>query len=360
MLRAESNRVRAGFGRVRYSTIPWSLACTFATVAMMSGCDSTDDSDESPSSSLSMITSENYESLVAQAFEILAGNSYNEPLLALATDDLLDAELVEQWFTYERLPIEYNTYSCDEGSAELIREHGLGNEAGSLVTFTYRFEACLDQGILRNGGFVAYDGRYGQTIKSDALDFYTVPELATSFSGYVSKQRESPHSGPLFVWETRDVEFITHTVDGQLSLEGMTSRFVAADWIDWPIVSASLEGSFIMRSDATDGRAITVTVTLPFSYSWDRAEPPESSAGQLPREDPDAPWSMETDWTLERGNNWYFSSGQLELRAEDGNVLLLDADTGVPDTVLIALDNDFESENFETSWAPWQMLLRLP
>ncbi|ASJ74669.1 hypothetical protein [Granulosicoccus antarcticus] len=347
---------------MRNSTIPLYLLCTFAILAVMSGCDSTDDSVESPSPTpdLSMITRENYESLVTQAFEIFAGNSFNEPLLALATDDLLDAELVEQWFTYDYLPVEHNRYSCDEGSAEVVREYGEGNEVDSLVNLTYRFDACLDQGIQRNGEAVVYNGRYGQTIKSDALDLYTVPELATSFSGYVSKQTESPHSGPLLVWETRDVEFVTHTVDGQLKLEGMTSRFVASDLTDWAIVSASLEGSFTLRSDATDGRAITVTVTLPFSYSWDQAETPESSEGQLAREDPDAPWSMETDWTSERADSWYFSSGQLELRAEDGSVLLLDANTGVPDTVFVALDNDFESEHFETSWAPWQLLLRLP
>lgn len=99
-------------------------------------------------------------------------------------------------------------------------------------------------------------------------------------------------------------------------------------------------------------------LTLPFSYSWIQAEPPESSGGQLPREEPDAPWEV-TDSTVERLNNWYFESGQLELRAEDGSVLLLDVDTGVPDTVLIALDNAVESDRFETSWAPWQPLLRL-
>ncbi len=328
-------------------------------LAVVAGCSSNDDdgirddgdTTDTDGAPLPMITRANYESLVAQVFELYTGNSYNKPLLALANDNLLDAEVVEQWYTYEYLPVEHTRFACDEGSAELDREHGRGNEADSFVNLTYRFDDCLDQGVQRRGNVEAYDGRYGMTVRSDALSFHTLPELATSFLGYVGQQRESPHAGLLYDWDTRDVELVTRTIDGDLALEGMTSRFIARDWTDLPTVSASLEGGFTMRSDATDGRAITATITLPFSYSWNQDEPSESSGGQLPEE--------ETDSTVDRSNNWYFESGQLELRAEDGSVLLLDADTGVPDTVLVTLDNADENEHFETSWAPWQPLLRL-
>ena len=94
-------------------------------------------------------------------------------------------------------------------------------------------------------------------------------------------------------------------------------------------------------------------------YEWDYREPPESSGGWVPRDDPAAVWRASEPTRAARRDDWYFARGQLELVGDDGSGVLLDAGTGEATTVRITIDDDAGSDTFETSWAPWQRLLRL-
>lgn len=51
-------------------------------------------------------------------------------------------------------------------------------------------------------------------------------------------------------------------------------------------------GGFARRSSVPGERTLTASVPADFAYAWNYGEPPERSAGQMPRDDPAASW----DW----------------------------------------------------------------
>jgi len=62
--------------------------------------------------------------------------------------------------------------------------------------------------------------------------------------------------------------------------------------------------------------------------------------------------------TNELRDNWTFTTGQLQIIAEDGSTVLLDADNGNPLTTSITVTSDKGVEIFEQPWSIWVEVLR--
>ncbi|ASJ70323.1 hypothetical protein [Granulosicoccus antarcticus] len=95
--------------------------------------------------------------------------------------------------------------------------------------------------------------------------------------------------------------------------------------------SADLAGRAIFRSAETDDRRIKVSTPLPFHYL---AEP--------------SAWN--TAWT--------FPEGRLQLLADDGSELTLDAGASESGRVQITLSNSDGDAQFDVDWTLWAEMLR--
>jgi len=98
-----------------------------------------------------------------------------------------------------------------------------------------------------------------------------------------------------------------------------------------------MNGGFSVRSDATTGTLLTVSTPVELSYECD-------------------PYA-DTPCNYELPHRWSFTEGQLELVAEDGSTLVLDADTESQETLKITISNDQGVQTIQAEWSEWQPLL---
>ncbi len=161
-------------------------------------------------------------------------------------------------------------------------------------------------------------------------------DLNTQFSGNGNFNTSMSRSDSLHQWQTVGLSLNSSTIDGKLDLESANSTFgygLAGDGI----YKAWLSGGFTVRSDFTGGMLVSVTTPVALSYECD-------PGADLP-------------CNYSESQPWAFTSGQLELIAEDGSTLLLDADTPVQETLNITISNDSGIDSFDAQWSDWQRYL---
>lgn len=276
-----------------------------------------------------IINLDTYADLIAHAFDVFVGDLYNKPYIALKDLDLSAARVSRDSSSNPVLDV----YECESGGAELSLLWSSTNY-GNLED--WQFDACLQDGVLYNGDISVHDGSYQVELSSEALTLQTGQGMVTSFSGHGTFwYNKNSRLDETHAWETTNLTLDSRSADGgDLFIDAMTSSFEYETFIR---SAASMQGTFTVRSDVTGGTLLSVSTPIEFTY-------PSSQHNTAPVSDPLTAWN--------------FTRGQLELVAEDGSRLVLDADTDDSTTVRIMIVNDLGVETFETDWSPWHSLLR--
>ena len=138
-------------------------------------------------------------------------------------------------------------------------------------------------------------------------------------------------------WETGSLDYAFDYPGGRLVVENADTEYWYGPHGSIREFSASLSGEFAMEPPVTGNRGIEVRTIEPFAYaSEERLD----------------------DAALEReAVTWTFSSGSLELVAEDGGRLVLDADTGDASTARVTIENASGTESFDQPWSLWREAL---
>ncbi len=284
--------------------------------------------EDAPSDAI--IRRETYATLLGHAFDIYVGDLYSPSMHALYGLNQRMSDLEVSRDSSDN-PVLFG-YACDDGRADLALFHFDSNN-GEIYDWT--FDNCLFDDLLYQGDLSLHQNALGQTFGSTGgVTIRRSADIAVTFSGMAQWwRRQTLYSDAIGSWDTVAFALNSRTIDGDLDIAQASSRF-AYGYENSGRFSASLSGGFDVRSDVTGGALLHVSTPLALDYerSWDE--------------------------TLEPANTWNFSSGQLELVAEDGSRLLLDADTGDADTMRITIDNERGPDTFLTRWSQWQSRLR--
>ena len=201
-------------------------------------------------------------------------------------------------------------------------------------------------GLALVGGSASGDWNWHASARSDDLAWTRTSGERVSFSG---EMRTIPDEaiGRVRSFVTADAHQRVLGDDGEaplLAIEQATSTLRGG--MHGPVDVAEMSGGFTYRSALTGGLSVIVRTPLAFDYHWDKRAPaPDGIAPETLGEPPlgDVPGgesrSDEQSAAVERvRRRWASVTGMLELEAEDGSRVTLDADTGDLDTVRITLD----------------------
>ena len=281
---------------------------------------------EAPSS-MSIITRDSYTRLLAHVFELFVGDVYNSALIGLKRQNFSTALLSRDSTGNPVLDV----YACETGGATLSF---LWSSTNYGNVDDWSFDVCLHDNISYDGEIRVHDGSHQTEIWSDAFVMKSGPNLTTTFSGYGAFNYTHSRIDNKHAWNTDNLSLNSQTVDENLVIENMSSSF---GYETWRNPAAWLRGEFSVRSSISDEMLLHVSTPIEFTY-------PSSLHNTAPLSEP--------------RNAWNFTRGQLEMQAEDGSRMLFDADTDNPATVRIMIVNDLGVDSFESSWTPWQALLR--
>ncbi len=279
--------------------------------------------------STATVRRDTYAGLIDHAFDVYVGDLYSPTLHALSR---LETRLqdVQVGRDTSGNPIGFE-YDCGDGRAELALLFS-GTNFGEI--YDWSFERCTYDGLTYDGTLNVHENARGPTFRSPGLELRRSPDVATSFSGMAQWwHSQSGFSDTIGSWDTEDLALSARTIDGDLQISDSTSRFAYGYW-NYGKFEASLDGGFAVRSDPTGGSLLRASTPVALRY--------ERGA----------------DETLEPAGTWNFTSGQLELVAEDDSRVLLDADTGDDATVRITIVNERGPDTFTALWTRWQPRLR--
>jgi len=271
------------------------------------------------------INRNNYIELLSHVFSIYVGDIYNEPLIAL-TDFSIQGRNPDGSFI--------DVHNCETGGYSQSLDP---SSTLSGVGFSFDFDSCFENGVIYDGMLSGGNSGYAETMQfENGFSLQTHPELKTTYSGSGTFNTSMSRNDTLHQWEAVGVSVNSRTIDGTLQLDSVTSAFGygstgGSTYKSW------LNGGFSVRSDATSDSLLIVNTPVGLSYECD-SQSDQPCTYQLPHQ-------------------WAFTSGQLELIAEDGSRLLLDADTPTQETANITISNADGDETILAQWSQWQPIL---
>jgi hypothetical protein len=171
------------------------------------------------------------------------------------------------------------------------------------------------------------------TVTGSVIGGDTFSEFVVTFEPEGLMRLEGSYSGtccdPTDALAVSNLSYYFSYPEGTLSVESAsTHKDIQSD-------NGKMGGSFVMEPPVTGGQSIAVNVQVEFDFDYRGNQ----SAGQSRA-------------------NWTFDNGMLELRADDGSELTLDAATGDPATVSVTLNNATAGETYTLSWGLWTDVLR--
>ena len=299
-----------------------------------------------------LITFDSQETLLEEVFGIYAGEVWDRTPLSLSEfGPLFEFREVIPGTEGPEFPASVGPALCSSGDGELSVEvpSGRGNHSWQA-----RLNACVPQdpattGLLLVSGIVSGDWNWHTSSRSDDLTWIRTSGESVTFSGEMRWIPDESNTDTVQSFVTADAHqhVLSDGVEAPiLSIEQATST-LRGGMINGVVDVASMSGGFTYRSALTGDQTVTVRTPLQFAYRWDvRAPAPDGIApetlGELPLGNVLAGESRdeEQDAAVNRvRQRWAFVTGMLELEAEDGSRVTLDADTGNLDTVRITLDD---------------------
>ncbi len=262
-------------------------------------CDSgSSDADSVGSDSAgNLINKGNVNALVLQAFDVYSGRAYDNRL--------------------NRFPYELgDDAQCDNDGVT-------SQDATSLA-----FENCAIAGDIVTGGL-------SQSIGSAGID-RQFQGFKVSFAGEGMMDVSGGHfiacCTPVDTFSTHNLEYRLSHAGGTLQVNGATTyQRIETD-------RGVMGGSFSMDPPAASGHVFAVSTSREFSFD---------SGGNLSAE----------ELEYNRGH-WLFQSGELQILADDGSSVVVNADTGDDQTLSIALSNADGQFSTTENWNEFDEALR--
>ena len=271
------------------------------------GCSSRNDDNnippDDPTDSTALINRDNHIDLLNEAFSLFVGDVTNSEIKNLGFDFL-------DQYNPDPPP---STTNCSNGGTALFEYSSplhFDFEDCQVGSKVYDGEISQLQNVLRNG------------IGVDANIFLIKlqPDINLRFSGDGRRLYSRTTADYVNVWWVADWTLNNDDPENTLEIDDATHSFrYGFDSTSQLNFIARMTGDLSWRSKLTKQKTVQATVLTDLTY------PPTDG----PADD-----------------NWNFTQGKLQLLAEDGSALVLDADTGDTETVTIALTVSGQTENF--------------
>jgi len=295
---------------------PVAVATPIANVPTDNNVPADDDTTEN--NNVGELTRANYESILNQALGIFAGQSFGLELMELP-------EISER--RYQQFPaiVGEDSLMCNNGGRIDVTGE---NPVPFQSIYNYSFVDCTDGDTEISGPLfrqtdsqrIVWSSGFSQERPEDAIEF----DGGANF--LFMNQRGGSASR---VWSTNELNLSLQNDNGEFTVSESSTFFETVE----PL-TAFLSGSFNYSSALTGGQTMRVSVTEDFVYS---------------------------DLTANFNSpDWRFTSGALSISAENGDSIMLRADTGDFDTVDIEINNASGQEVFTQSWSDFVDSLEMP
>lgn len=271
-----------------------------------------------------LISRNNYESLIATVFSVYSGQHLREQLLRIPY-------LPTQFGGSSNLDdLSNETYACVNGGTVSI----LTFTGSFSTTYDVSYDNCQYGEDVFTGTLVATEN--GESVTFNSVDNLQMQLGSTTVVSYAGQVRlgccQSNYDQE---WETLDLDYQLEDSNGLSVITNADVTFT--DGIENSFRSAFLRGAFSLNSPLTFNRNFAVSIDETFSYDSE----PGLDAAELEL----------------LANNWSFGNGKMTILAEDGSSIVLNAENGDPDSVRVTIDNGQESESFDQAWSLWRPVL---
>ena len=312
----------------------WLVELTLVLTSVLSACGSSSSdrtpSDDGTSNMTAAITVDNHVESLRYLFDIFAGQEYGPDMLSLpdypdpAYND--DTVPLPDIITPDYPDSAAEMITCINGGTATFTPFGLDRDG-----WNFEFDDCQYEGTLYNGNVNRELFRRGTWLDLTSTGLTIESQSTkTSFSGRVD-YKPGDVSGEL------NRHYIVEDVD--LAKTDNTEKFELVDAVfEFGIVGNSfvktLEGKYTVKSVVTGDQRLDVRVLETLRYNIFG--------------DPNVPDDLPDDFA------YFFQTGILQVIAENGDYLRLDADTGDNSTVNIEILNDGVTDNFQQPWTLWR------
>ncbi len=282
-----------------------------------------------------VIRMDNHEALITAAFDVMTGTRYWPWMQSVPVrwtgDDYYEVDLEDSWL--------YTGMSCDNGGSASTQftivggfiEHAAADYDQCLFnsdSIEPPFDVVDIRGVEYHGAVQGWTSVGGHSVSSEDLTLSRSPDIDLHLAGWLQQSHSFTRNDGYQLRRTDELAITGTEADGTLLEVSDATLYWGAGWLGGGF-RADLEGSAIFRSSQTDNRRIKASTPVAFRY--------DSQDGN-------------TAWT--------FPSGRLQLLADDGSELILDAGAAEPGRVQITVNNTDGSASFDADWALWADSLR--
>lgn len=293
--------------------------------SLPAGISLTTDSDETPggdgsSNSTSIITVDNHVELLRHVFDIYTGNAYIPDVLTLPdwTDPAYNG-------TPGFMSVEANITCLNGGTARFIPFYSDDGDSNTRAWWEFHFDNCQDDAVILDGQLHReYWGGRGSGTNGKVVS----SGLSTDEQSRQLRYRGTVYEQLLFL-SGRSASDVNYSVSDVLSMFELSNANTG--FSNYPVDGTfTMSGAFTVVSDATGNRALGAEVLERFEV-----RPPAFF---------DEPSNI----------------GVLELSGDDGSKLVLTADNGDFESVLIEISTSgIVSETLTQPWSLWADNLRI-
>ena len=282
-----------------------------------------------------VIRMDNHEALITAALDVMTGTRY-WPLMESVPvrwtgDEYYDVDLQDSWL--------YTGMGCDNGGSASTQFTIVG---GFIEHAAADYDQCLFnsdsieppydvvdiRGVEYDGAVQGWTSVGGHSVTSQDLALTRSPDIDLHLSGWLQQSHSFTRNDGYQLRRTDELSIKANEPDGTVLEVSNATLYWGAGWLGGGF-RADLAGSAILRSSQTNNRRIKVST--PEAFRLDAQD-------------------GNTDWT--------FPSGRLQLLADDGSELILDAGAAEPGRVQITLNNLDGNTQFEVDWVLWAESLR--
>ncbi|WP_157736501.1 hypothetical protein [Granulosicoccus antarcticus] len=300
-----------------------------------------------------LINRDNHVELLSQAFSVYTGKVYGDtlpgiPQAFMESHPSTEIEVPPATLNEGESAVLFQ-YACDNGGVlqNLDTVYDFGD-----TTRTFTWNDCLDDTVVRSGTLSSRENNVGgyyrdlmfSSYNGDFVSGDTI--VASGKFGSISDSNIDPSTIRIDRWTNQGVNYSFKNESTFLEV-GNASTDTFYRWLDRTddVFIAELDGSFQLSSSLTEQHTVEVltreklfvNITLDGSFDFIEVRP------SVPY--PDVP-------------AWSFTSGEIQITADDGSSLRLNAESGDTQTAQITLlQGGIELESFQQPWSLWRDVL---
>lgn len=283
----------------------------------------------------SVIRMDNHEALITAALDVMKGTRYWSLMESVPVrwtgDDYQDVDLQDSWL--------YTGMGCDNGGSATTQFTIVG---GFIEHAAASFDQCLFnsdsieppydvvdiRGVEYHGAVQGWTSVGGHSVTSQDLTLTRSPDVDLHLAGWLQQSHSFTRNDGYQLRRTDELSVTASEPDGTVLEVTNATVYWGGGWLGGGY-RADLAGNAIFRSSQTNDRRIKISTPEAFRYD-----------------------------ALDGNTAWTFPSGRLQLLADDGSELILDAGAAEPGRVQITVNNNEGTANFEVDWTLWADSLR--